>query len=131
MILPFGHVKMVNAIHSSSLPDGSYGGQPGGFVIRSGEGNFYYSGDTALTYDMKLIAETTQLQWAALCVGGNFTMDAEDAVRAADFVQRSEILGVHYDTWPPIKIDHARAQEKFEAAGRKLHLMKIGETREF
>ena len=62
----FGRVKFVNAIHSSSLPDGTYGGNPGGFVVESAEGNFYYSGDTALTMDMKLIGESTRLTFAAL-----------------------------------------------------------------
>lgn len=127
----FGRVKYVNAIHSSTMPDGSGGGNPGGFVIESNEGNFYFSGDTALTMDMKLIGEFTKLKFAALCVGGNFTMGVDDAVRAADFVRCNEILGVHYDTFPPIKIDHAAAKEKFKAAGKNLHLISIGETRDF
>jgi len=127
--LGVARVKSVVAIHSSSLPDGSYGGCPSGFVVESGEGNFYYSGDTALTYDMKLIAEATQLKFAVLCVGNNFTMGFEDAARAAEFIHCNEILGVHYDTFPPIKIDHTKAQEKFKASGRTLHLMRIGETR--
>jgi L-ascorbate metabolism protein UlaG (beta-lactamase superfamily) len=127
--LGVAHAKSVIAIHSSSLPDGAYGGIPSGFVVESGAGNFYYSGDTALTYDMKLIAETTKLKFAALCIGGNFTMGFDDAVRAAEFIQCNEILGVHYDTFPPIKIDHAKAQATFKASGRTLHLLKIGETR--
>src|SRR5262249_24398298 len=76
----FGTVKYVTAIHSSSLPDGSYGGNPGGFVVESSEGNLYFSGDTALTLDMKLIAESTKLKFAALCIGDNFTMGPDDAV---------------------------------------------------
>jgi L-ascorbate metabolism protein UlaG (beta-lactamase superfamily) len=127
----FGRVKFVNAIHSSSLPDGACGGNPGGFVVESAEGNFYYCGDTALTMDMKLIGESTRLTFAALCVGGNFTMDAADAVRAARLVECDEIVGVHYDTFPPIKIDHEEARKKFQAAGKKLHLLKIGESRKF
>ena len=127
----FGRAKFVNAIHSSGLPDGAYGGNPGGFVVESAEGNFYYSGDTALTMDMKLIGESTRLAFAALCIGGNFTMDAPDAVRAARFVKCDEIVGVHYDTFPPIKIDHEEARKKFQAAGKKLHLLKIGESRQF
>jgi L-ascorbate metabolism protein UlaG (beta-lactamase superfamily) len=129
--LGVARAKSVLAIHSSSLPDGSYGGCPGGFVVESGEGNFYYSGDTALTYDMKLIGESTKLKFALLCIGGNFTMAADDAVRAAEFVQCLDVIGVHYDTFPPIKIDHAKAQATFKTAGRNLHLMKIGETRSF
>ncbi len=127
----FGRAKFVNAIHSSTMPDGTFGGNPGGFVVESAEGNFYYSGDTALTLDMKLIGESTKLQFAVLCVGDNFTMGPDDAVKAAEFVRCHEILGVHYDTFPPIKIDHAAAREKFRAAGKTLHLLSPGETREF
>jgi L-ascorbate metabolism protein UlaG (beta-lactamase superfamily) len=127
----FGRAKFVNAIHSSTLPDGSNGGNPGGFVIESADGNFYFSGDTALTLDMKLIGESTKLKFAALCVGDNFTMGPDDAVKAAGFVNCNEILGVHFDTFPPIKIDQASAKEKFKAAGKTLHLLRPGETRDF
>lgn len=127
----FGPVKFVNAIHSSVMPDGAYGGNPGGFIVETSGGDFYYSGDTALTMDMKLIGETSRLKFAALCIGSNFTMGIDDAVRAADFIRCKEILGVHYDTFPQIMIDHANAQEKFKAAGKNLHLMQIGETKDF
>lgn len=127
----FGRVKLVHAIHSSSLPDGAYGGNPGGFVIESKEGNFYYSGDTALTLDMKLIGESTKLRFAALCIGDNFTMDFADAIKAADYVGCSEILGLHFDTFPPIKIDHQATIDKFKSAGKKLHLLKPGESHDF
>ena len=127
----FGRVKYVNAIHSSSTPDGVYAGNPGGFVVESDEGNFYYCGDTALTMDMKLIGESTKLKWAALCVGDNFTMGPDDAIKAADFVNCNEVLGVHFDTFPPIKIDHQAAIAKFAAKGKKLHLLKAGDTHDF
>ncbi|HEX7576780.1 MAG TPA: hydrolase, partial [Verrucomicrobiae bacterium] len=113
------------------LPDGSNGGNPGGFVIESPEGDFYYSGDTALTLDMKLIGESTKLKFAVLCVGDNFTMGLDDAVKAADFIRCDEILGVHFDTFPPIQIDHVAAKEKFSAAGKTLHLLRPGESRDF
>jgi L-ascorbate metabolism protein UlaG (beta-lactamase superfamily) len=129
--LEFGRVKLVNAIHSSTLPDGACGGTAGGFVVESAGGNFYYSGDTALTMDMKLIGDSTRLTFAALCIGGNFTMDAEDAAKAACFVDCQEIVGVHYDTFPPIKIDHEAARKTFQAAGKILHLLKIGASRTF
>ncbi|HWD93369.1 MAG TPA: metal-dependent hydrolase [Verrucomicrobiae bacterium] len=131
MKLDVCRAKFVNAIHSSSLPDGTYGGSAGGFVVESDEGNFYYAGDTALTLDMKLIGESTRLNWAALPVGDNFTMGAADAVRAAEFVNCNEVLGVHFDTFPPIKIDHRAAIETFAAKGKKLHLLKPGETHDF
>ena len=127
----FGRVKYVNAIHSSTMPDGSAGGNPGGFVVESGDGNFYFSGDTALTLDMKLIGESTRLKFAALCLGDNFTMGPDDAVKAAEFVRCNEILGVHFDTFPPIKIDHDLAIEKFRAAGKTLHLLRPGGAHDF
>ena len=127
----FGRVKFVNAVHSSSLPDGKYGGNPGGFVIESAEGNFYYSGDTALTMDMRLIGESTRLTFAALCIGDNFTMGIDDAIKAAEFVRCNKILGLHYNTFPPIKIDPLAAIEKFKAAHQRLHLLLPGETHSF
>lgn len=127
----FGRVQYVNAVHSSMLPDGSYGGNPGGFVITSTEGNFYFAGDTALTMDMKLIGERQPLRFAVLPIGDNFTMGVNDAIRAADFVGANEIIGVHFDTFPPIKIDHQDAFAKFGAAGKRLHLIPIGNTVEF
>ena len=124
----FGRVKCVNAIHSSSLPDGTYGGSAGGFVVESADANFYYSGDTALTLDM---SETTKLKFAVLCIGGNLTMDIDDAIRAADLLQCKDVMGVHYDTFPLITIDHAAAKEKFRSKGLTLHLLPIGGTQDF
>lgn len=124
----FGRVKMVNAVHSSSLPDGSYGGHPAGFVVESDEGSFYFSGDTALTMDMQLIGESTPLKFSALCIGGCFTMDCQDAIRAADLLKCTQILGIHHNTFPPIKTDCALATMKFKAAGKVLHLPPIGES---
>ncbi len=124
----FGLVKLTSAIHSSSMPDDSYGGNPVGFVVESSDGSFYYSGDTALTMDMKLIADRTKLDFAVLPIGDFFTMGIDDAMRAAEFVGVTKIVGVHYDTFPPIKIDHAAAKMTAEAAGKELFLPKIGET---
>jgi L-ascorbate metabolism protein UlaG (beta-lactamase superfamily) len=127
----FGRVKFVNAVHSSSLPDGAYGGNPGGFVVESAEGALYYSGDTALTMDMKLIGESHQLKFAALCIGDNFTMGIEDAIKAADFVHCKEILGLHYNTFPPIQIDRDAAINAFKKAKKNLHLLSPGQTHQF
>ena len=127
----FGRVKCVTAIHSSSLPDGTYGGSAGGFVVESADANFYYSGDTALTLDMKLISETTKLKFAVLCIGGTLTMDIDDAIRAAGLLQCKDVMGVHYDTFPSIKIDHAAAKEKFRSKGLTLHLLSIGGSQDF
>lgn len=123
----FGTVKCTNAIHSSSMPDGSYGGNPMGFIV-SGEKSFYYSGDTALHMDMQLIPRWAQLDFAVLSIGDNFTMGYEDAIIAAELIQCKNIVGAHYDTFGFIKIDHQKAKEAFTNAGLNLLLPRIGET---
>ena len=125
----FGTVKFVNAIHSSGLPDGTYGGNPGGFVIESAEGAFYYAGDTALTMDMQLIPITgNKLNFALLPIGDNFTMGIDDAVIASDFIKCNTIIGLHYDTFGYIKINHEEAVQKFKVKGKQLLLPAIGQT---
>lgn len=124
----FGKVKYVNAIHSSSFPDGSYGGQPGGFVIEAENKNVYIAGDTALTYDMKLIPMRNPLDLAILPIGSNFTMDVDDASIAAEFLSVNRVLGYHYDTFGYIKIDHEIAKQKFESKNKELVLLEIGSS---
>lgn len=126
--LDFGSVKCVSAIHSSSMPDGSNGGNPMGFVIESNEGNFYYAGDTALTYDMKLIGQYRSIDYAFLPIGDNFTMGVDNAIIACDFINCNDIIGMHYDTFGYIKINHEEANHKFSRSGKKLTLLNIGET---
>lgn len=122
----FGKIKFVNAIHSSSFPDGSNGGNPGGFVIESEHKNVYIAGDTALTFDMKLIPLRTQLDLAIFPIGDNFTMDIDDAIIASDFVECDKILGIHYDTFGYIEIDQVQAKRKFFDKGKDLMLLEIG-----
>jgi L-ascorbate metabolism protein UlaG (beta-lactamase superfamily) len=122
----FGKVKFVQAIHSSSFPDGSYGGNPGGFVIEGEHKNIYIAGDTALTFDMQLIPLRTSLDLAILPIGNNFTMDVEDAIIASDFVECDKILGYHFDTFGYIEINHQEAVKKFFDAGKDLVLLEIG-----
>jgi len=124
----FGMVKYVNAIHSSVFPDGTYGGNPGGFVIEGEHKNIYIAGDTALTYDMKLIPLRTKLDLAILPIGNNFTMDVEDAIIASDFIQCDKVLGYHFDTFGYIKIDHNDAKKRFFDAGKDLMLLEIGSS---
>ncbi len=126
--LGFGSVKCVVAVHSSQLPDGTYGGHPMGFVVESNEGNFYYAGDTGLTYDMKLIGEYRQIDFAFLPIGDNFTMGVDNAIIACDFINCNQIIGMHYNTFNDIKIEANEALLKFERAGRHLKLLNIGET---
>lgn len=127
-VLDFGKIKYVNAIHSSTLPDGAPGGNPGGFVVQSGEGCFYYAGDTALTYDMKLIAEEFKVDFAFMPIGDNFTMGIEDAIKAAGFVGTQKIIGMHYDTFPQIEINKEAAKKAADKAGLELIMLNIGET---
>lgn len=123
----FGLLKYVNAVHTSSFPDGSYGGQPGGFVLESERKNIYIAGDTALTTDMQLIPMRTNLDLAILPIGNNFTMDAKDAIIASDFLKCNKIMGYHYDTFGYIEIDKTEAKRLFNAANKDLILLEIGE----
>ncbi len=121
-------VKAVNAVHSSVLPDGTYAGHPMGFVISAEGKNLYYSGDTALTMDMQLIALDHRIDVAFLCMGDNFTMGPDDAVRAAEFVKTKKVIGMHFDTFPYIVIDHSKTTEQFKKAGLELILPAVGQT---
>lgn len=124
----FGTIKYVNAVHSSMLPDGSSGGNPGGFVVQCEEATFYFAGDTALSYDMKLIGEEFDIDFAVLPIGDNFTMGIKDAIKAADFVRTEKIIGMHYDTFPYIKIDKEIALAEASSAGKELLLLSIGKS---
>lgn len=125
----FGTVKYVNAVHSSVLPDGTYGGNPGGFVIWNDERCFYFAGDTALTWDMKLIPMTCpKLDFAILPIGDNFTMGYKDAVIASDFIECNKIIGCHYDTFGYIEIDHEAAKKAFADKGKELILLPVGSS---
>ncbi len=125
----FGNIKCVAAVHSSSLPDGTYGGNPMGFIVESDTSNFYYAGDTALTYDMKLIGEYRKIDFAFLPIGDNFTMGMDNAILASEFIKCRNIIGMHYDTFGYIKIDKELAIKKFNNAGNALTLFNIGETK--
>jgi L-ascorbate metabolism protein UlaG (beta-lactamase superfamily) len=127
-LFDFGAVKCVVAQHSSGLPDGSYGGNPMGFLVTSTQGSFYYSGDTALTLDMQLIPLWASVDVAILPIGDNFTMGASDAALAANMVKTKKVVGVHFDTFPYIVINKEAAVNEFNAKGLDLKLPNIGET---
>lgn len=103
---PFGHVKMTIAHHTSTLPDGSSGGNPCGFVLSLEDGNVYFACDTGLFLDMKLIG-TVGLELAVLPIGDNFTMGPDDALEAVKLLQPKRVVPVHYNTWPLIEQDPA------------------------
>ncbi len=124
----FGRVKYTYAQHSSVLPDGTYAGNPGGFLLMSPEQNIYYSGDTSLCTDMQLIPQRAVPHVSILPVGDVYTMGLDDALSASDMLQCDTLVGVHFDTFEDIKIDHLQAQEKAQLKSKKLILPKINET---
>lgn len=123
----FGTLHYVVAQHSSVFPDGTYGGNPGGFVLVNDEGSIYIAGDTALTMDMKLIPLFASLDLAILPIGDNFTMGIDQAVMAAEFVNCDRVLGYHYDTFGYIKLDRELATKKFHIKDKELILLDIGD----
>lgn len=127
----FGSVKCTHAVHSSSLPDGTYGGNPVGFVVEMDKKKFYYSGDTALTLDMQLVHADGPFEFIVLPIGDNFTMDVKQAIQAAEWIGCKTIIGVHYDTFGFIKIDKVAARDAFAAHQMQLLLPAIGETLKF
>ncbi|WP_185870300.1 metal-dependent hydrolase [Blattabacterium cuenoti] len=125
---PFGKLKYVWSAHSSVFNDGTYGGNPGGFLLHTDQGNIYLSGDTSLTYEMKLIPKFGNLKISILPIGGIYTMDVEEAIIASDFLQCKKVLGVHYDTFETIQINKKEAKNKFSENKKELFLPKMGET---
>ena len=125
---PFGKVTMTHAYHSSSFPDGTYGGNANGFIIHNDEGSLFYSGDTALTNDFTLLGERHHFDMVILPIGDNFTMDYIDAARACSMLQAKRCMGVHFDTFNLIEIHHQLAYEHFTAKGIHLILPEIGNS---
>jgi L-ascorbate metabolism protein UlaG (beta-lactamase superfamily) len=102
---PFGYVKLTIAHHGSGLPDGSYGGNPCGFLITGNGGErVYFACDTALFYEMKFYGDEG-VDAAFLPIGDNFTMGPADAMRAVELINPRAVIPVHYDTWPLIAQD--------------------------
>jgi L-ascorbate metabolism protein UlaG (beta-lactamase superfamily) len=102
---PFGVVKLTQAFHGSSFPDGSYGGMPAGVLIMIEGKTIYHSGDTGLFSDMKLIAEMHPIDVAILPIGDNFTMCVDDAVKAVEFLKPQLVIPMHYKTFDIIEAD--------------------------
>jgi L-ascorbate metabolism protein UlaG (beta-lactamase superfamily) len=112
---PFGYVKLTLAVHGSSLPDGSYGGMPGGFLIttKSGE-KIYFAGDTGLFAGMSLIGEEG-IDLALLPIGDNYTMGPDDALRAVKLIRPKFVIPAHYNTWELIAQDPWDWKKRVEA----------------
>ena len=126
--LPFGRVKMTNAVHSSMLPDGSYGGSACGFVIKVPTKTLYFACDTALFSDMALIGKLG-LDLAVVPIGDLFTMGPEDALEAVKLLNPKQVLPTHYNTWPPIEQSAAAFAERVHRETSAVaHVLQPGET---
>lgn len=128
---PFGRVKLTIAHHGSGYPTERgiiYMGNPCGFLITADGKTVYHAGDTGLFYDMKLIGEMNKIDAALLPIGGNFTMDADDAARAAEFLGAKMSIPMHYDTFDLIKADPAAFAAKLERKGMKAKVLDVGES---
>lgn len=130
----FGTLTFFQAMHSSVLADGTYAGNPGGFILKSDGGNIYYSGDTSLFMDMQLVPYYAKVDVAFLPIGGNFTMNAKEAIYASELIKCNHIVGLHFDTFNFIKINHeetkktlCRSRKRFPFAGDRkiLHIVNI------
>ncbi len=127
---PWGRVKLTIAHHGSALPDGSYGGNPCGFLFYIQGKKIYHACDTGLFYDMKLIGEEG-IDLALLPIGDNFTMGPEDALRAVKLIEPKQVLPIHYDTFDVIQQDPAAWKALVEKeTGAKVALLKPGESLE-
>lgn len=126
-------ITMVPASHTSSFPDGTYGGEPCGYLFRFLDKNLYLSGDTGVMADMSLFPQLYgQIDLAILPIGGHYTMCPRKAsFAAADLLNTSKVIACHFDTFPPISIDHEQAKLFFEDKNVDLVLPQLGEEFEF
>ena len=128
---PFGRVKLTIAHHGSMAPDGTYTGNPCGFLLTVAGKTLYHPGDTGLFYDMKLIGEMNRIDLALLPIGDNFTMGIDDAVKAAEFLQAGLYVPMHYKTFQVIDVEPEQFVRKVQAAGGKARLLPVGESLEY
>jgi L-ascorbate metabolism protein UlaG (beta-lactamase superfamily) len=125
---PFGRVKMTQAFHGSSFPDGSYGGMPTGVLITVEGKTVYHSGDTGLFGDMKLIGEMNPIDVALIPIGDNFTMGLDDAVKAVEFLQPKKAIPMHYKTFDVIDADPDQFVARVKNLGIDAQVMDYGGT---
>jgi L-ascorbate metabolism protein UlaG (beta-lactamase superfamily) len=127
---PWGRAKLTIAVHGSSMPDGSYGGNPAGFLLTIGGKKIYHACDTGLFYDMKLIGDEG-IDLAILPIGDNFTMGPDDALKAIKLLQPKQVVPIHYDTFDIIRQDpHAFAERARNETSASIVVMKPGDTLE-
>jgi len=121
-------IRTVGAVHSSTLPDGSPGGVACGYLLSDGVHSVYHAGDTALSVEFDLIGRMWAPDVALLPIGGTFTMGYADVPAAMEMLNCREVVGMHYDTFPPIEIDREEAVRTVVDAGGQLHLLNVGDT---
>jgi L-ascorbate metabolism protein UlaG (beta-lactamase superfamily) len=126
---PFGYLKLTLALHGSMLPDGSYGGNPCGFLLTTNDGKkIYFAQDTGLFGDMKLIGEEG-LDVAVIPIGDNYTMGPDDALRAVKMLEPQMVIPIHYNTWPLLAQDANAWKERVEKETKtRVMLLKPGES---
>ena len=122
-------ISMVPASHTSSFPDGTYGGHPAGYVLKFDGKCVYLAGDTGVISEMGILPQFFgKIDCAILPVGGHYTMDAEQAAFASsELIKTPKVIGCHFDTFPPIKINHEQAKEVFQQRKIELSLPELGE----
>ncbi len=125
---PFGYLKLTKAMHGSALPDGSYGGNPAGFLLTTHTGEkIYMAGDTGLFGDMQLIGEEG-ITLAVIPIGDNYTMGPDDALRAVKLLTPEHVIPIHYSTWGLIAQDpHAWAARVQAETDAQVHVLAPGE----
>ncbi|HEX7976829.1 MAG TPA: metal-dependent hydrolase [Anaerolineales bacterium] len=126
---PFGYLKLTNALHGSAMPDGTYGGNPAGFLLTTTEGyKIYMAGDTGLFGDMRLIGEEG-LDLAVIPIGDNFTMGPDDALRAVKLLQPKHVIPIHYNTFELIAQDPNSWANRVKAeTNTDVHMLTPGES---
>lgn len=126
-------ITMVNALHTSSFADGTYGGTSAGYVLRLPQGNIYFAGDTGVSTEMSLLSALFgKIDLAILPIGGHYTMCAKQAsFAAAELIKTPKVIGCHFDTFPPISIDHEKTKEYFAEKNVEMILPNLGESLEF
>ena len=128
---PFGKVKLTQAFHGSSFPDGSYGGMPAGVLITVEGKTVFHSGDTGLFSDMKLIGEMNPIDVAMIPIGDNFTMGLDDAVKAVEFLNPKKVIPMHYKTFDVIDVDPNEFVLRVKNQGIEALVLEYGGSIEF
>jgi L-ascorbate metabolism protein UlaG (beta-lactamase superfamily) len=128
---PFGKVKLTQAFHGSSFPDGSYGGMPTGVLITIQNKTIYHSGDTGLFGDMKLIGESMPIDIALIPIGDNFTMGLDDAVKAVEFLRPKMAIPMHYKTFDVINVDPDVFVSRVKKTGVEAKVLDYGSSIDF